>query len=181
MNEYSGNDSLGTVTAPRTVRIERLLPGPAERIWAYLTESDKRRRWLAKGPIADFVGGDVRLIFHHSELSQEPAPAEYRKYEGHTNHGKVTRYDPPHVLSYTWPDGDNEPSEVTFELDTIGPDTKLTITHTRLANTNSMVSVATGWHTHLAALVSHLQGQQIKDFWADHKRLESEYRQIIGN
>ena len=29
--------SYGVVTEPGTVRIERLLPGPAERIWSYLT------------------------------------------------------------------------------------------------------------------------------------------------
>ncbi|MEP7452968.1 SRPBCC family protein [Phyllobacterium sp. SB3] len=181
MNEYAGNNSLGVVTAPLTVRIERLLPGPVERIWAYLTESEKRRKWLAKGPIASFVGGDVELTFHHSELSEDPTPAEYRKYEGHINKGKVTRYEPPHILSYTWPDGENEPSEVMFELTAVGADTQLVITHTRLASTNSMVSVATGWHTHLAALIAHLEGRQVKDFWADHKRLEPEYRQIMGN
>ncbi|MHC1547139.1 SRPBCC family protein [Phyllobacterium sp. K27] len=181
MNEYVGNNSFGVVTAPMTIRIERLLPGPVERVWAYLTESDKRRKWLAKGPIANFVGGDVELTFHHSELSQDPTPEEYLKYEGHKNKGKVTRYDPPHVLSYTWPDGPNEPSEVTFELAAVGSDTQLTVTHTRLANTNSMASVATGWHSHLAVLIAHLEGRQVDGFWVNHKRLEPEYRQLIGN
>lgn len=32
-----------TLPAPATVRIERVLPGPVERVWAYLTESEKRR------------------------------------------------------------------------------------------------------------------------------------------
>ena len=50
MNEHVGNDRLGVVTAPRTVRIERILPGPVERVWAYLTESDKRKKWLAARP-----------------------------------------------------------------------------------------------------------------------------------
>lgn len=179
MNEHIGDDSLGVVTAPRTVRIERILPGSAERIWAYLTESDKRRKWLAKGPMANFVGGEVELTFHHAELSDAPTPDAYQQYDGHTNKGNITRYDPPHVLSYTWPDGPHEPSEVTFELAAIGSDTKLVITHTRLANPNSMVSVATGWHTHLAALIAHLEGRRLKDFWIDHKHLESKYRQII--
>ena len=35
------DDTYGVQTAPDTVRIERLLPGPIERLWAYLTESDK--------------------------------------------------------------------------------------------------------------------------------------------
>ena len=96
MNEHVGNDRLGVVTAPRTIRIERILPGPIERVWAYLTELDKRKKWLAEGPMANYVGGDVELTFYHSQLSNEPTPADYQKYEGHTNKGKVTRYEPPH-------------------------------------------------------------------------------------
>lgn len=29
-------DTYGTVIAPNTIRFERLLPGPIERVWAYL-------------------------------------------------------------------------------------------------------------------------------------------------
>ena len=31
------------------VRFERLLPGPIERVWSYLTDSEKRGKWLASG------------------------------------------------------------------------------------------------------------------------------------
>jgi len=34
-----------TLLAPATMRLERLLPGPVERVWAYLTESEKRAAW----------------------------------------------------------------------------------------------------------------------------------------
>ena len=33
-----------TLIEPGTVKMERLLPGPVERVWAYLTESKKRAR-----------------------------------------------------------------------------------------------------------------------------------------
>lgn len=32
------------LVAPDTLRIERILPGPIERIWPFLTESDKRKQ-----------------------------------------------------------------------------------------------------------------------------------------
>ena len=35
-------DDHGVVTAPGTLRMERLLPGPIERVWAYITEPEKR-------------------------------------------------------------------------------------------------------------------------------------------
>ena len=54
-------EPFATMPAPATVRIERLLPGPIERVWAYLTESDKRRRWFAAGPMDLQPGGRRRL------------------------------------------------------------------------------------------------------------------------
>src|SRR5690349_14792849 len=44
------------------IRIERVLPGPRERIWRYLTESDLRRRWLAAGAFGLMPGGAVELV-----------------------------------------------------------------------------------------------------------------------
>ena len=38
----------GELIEPATVRIERMLPGPIERVWDYLTDSDLRAQWLAE-------------------------------------------------------------------------------------------------------------------------------------
>lgn len=40
----------GEKIAEESIRFERLLPGPIERVWAFLTESDKRGQWLAPAP-----------------------------------------------------------------------------------------------------------------------------------
>jgi len=45
----------GVLTEARTIRFQRLLPGPIERVWAFLTESDKRGRWLASGPMCGIM------------------------------------------------------------------------------------------------------------------------------
>src|SRR5688572_17308230 len=50
-------DDYGVVTAPDTVRIERLLPGPIQRVWDYLTESELRGKWFASGELDARVGG----------------------------------------------------------------------------------------------------------------------------
>ena len=47
MNDY------GTKTAPDTLRIERTLPGPIERVWTYLTDPAKRARLASL--LSDFV------------------------------------------------------------------------------------------------------------------------------
>ena len=36
-------DAYGVLTEPQTLKIERLLPGPIERVWAYLTDSELRQ------------------------------------------------------------------------------------------------------------------------------------------
>ena len=47
----------GVVTDAGTVRLERILPGPIERVWSYLTESEKRGQWFAAGEMELRVGG----------------------------------------------------------------------------------------------------------------------------
>ena len=77
------------VLSPTEIRFERLLPGPIENVWSYLTDSKKRGEWLASGPMELRVGGKVSLRFKHSELSplQAPPPERFAKMdaEGHTN------------------------------------------------------------------------------------------------
>ena len=65
-------DKYGKVLSPDTIRFERLLPGPIERVWAYLTEPEKRAQWLAGGAMEGHVGGAVRLLLQHDGLDCAP-------------------------------------------------------------------------------------------------------------
>ncbi|WP_268640609.1 SRPBCC domain-containing protein, partial [Escherichia coli] len=106
----------GMIIEPGTLRIQRLLPGPIERVWAYLTESDKRGLWLASGDMELRDGGGVTLRFVHADLSSvaEPTPEPYKPYEnGVTTHGVITRCEPPRLLAFTWGGSQGQPSEVT--------------------------------------------------------------------
>lgn len=172
MSESSG---YGVVTAPQTVRLERLLPGSIERVWAYLTESQKRGTWLASGDMDLRVGGKVTLNFMHANLSSEKEiPEKSKAMEcGHTMHGVITRCEPPHVLAYTW--GHPKDSEVTFELSPRGDKTLLVVTHVRLGSRDNMLSVAAGWHAHTDILEDQLNGVAPRPFWTTHARLEAEY------
>ncbi len=40
MSEY------GELLDECTVRFERMLPGPIDRVWSYIVDSDKRKKWL---------------------------------------------------------------------------------------------------------------------------------------
>jgi uncharacterized protein YndB with AHSA1/START domain len=171
-------DAYGVATAADTVRIERLLPGPIERVWGYLVESEKRRLWLAAGEIEPRVGGRVEHVFRNSALTEhdDPAPPKYAAIADEARmHGRVTACEPPRLLGYTWSEDDGEPSEVRFELAPLGAHVRLTVTHRRLASRELMLSVAAGWHTHLDILAAQLTGQRPEGFWRTHTRLEAEY------
>ena len=171
----------GVATGSRTVCIRRVLPGPIERVWAYLTESEKRRRWLASGPMELRVGGRVELNFRHADLTPhaEDPPEKYKDTkDGFGIYGHVTRCDPPRLLSYTFNEAAGD-SEVTFELTPQGEDVLLVLTHRRIGNRAAMVSIAGGWHTHLGILLDHLEGREPRPFWSTHARLEAEYERRI--
>jgi uncharacterized protein YndB with AHSA1/START domain len=164
----------GVVPEARALRIRRVLPGPIERVWACLTESDKRAKWLAAGPMDLQVGGRVELIFRNSDLSpHEPIPDEYKKREGASWEGRITQCEPPRLLGYTW--GSGEQSEVTFELTPAGEEVILVLTHRRLPDRGTMVGVGSGWHTHLAMLLDLLEGRAGRPFWSTLARMRAEY------
>lgn len=180
MKKENPND-YGEFIASDAVRITRLLPGPMERVWAYLTEPDKRATWLAGGPMDLHIGGRVELNFRHGDLSpKEEAPEKYRDYQcGHKLDGRITHCEPPRLLGYTWDDASENPSEVIFELMPRDGDVLLVITHRRLDRTG-MVNVAAGWHIHLAIMAARLDGTPPPLFWATHARLENEYEGRIA-
>ena len=171
----------GAVTEPGTVRLERVLPGPIERVWAYLTEPEKRGKWLASGAMELRVGGRMELKFNHSELSAEKTPQdEYKKYQSCTfRNGRVTHCEPPKLLSYTWGDEPGENSEVTFELSAHGKDTLLIVTHRRLHDRGEMVGVASGWHSHLGILEDQLNGREPRPFWTSILKTKAEYEKRL--
>jgi uncharacterized protein YndB with AHSA1/START domain len=171
MNEYV------TITGPETVRVERLLPGPIDRVWEYLTDSKKRGQWLATGPMDLRVGGVVELLFHHADLSAEKTPpAKYKdKVSGDTMRGTITACAPPRLLAYTFGDS----GEVTFELTPKGKDVLLVVTHRRLTDRATMVGVSSGWHSHLAILIDVLNGDEPRPFWTTFMKNEAEYEKRI--
>ena len=161
---------LGTIVDPHTVRFERLLPGPIERVWDYLTKPDCLATWLAEGEIPSRVGAPVELRFDVDE-GPERKTAVIR--------GVVTQCEPPHVLAYTWADWSDPPdpcanSEVIFELEPQGENVLLVLTHRRLP-TAFIASVCAGWHAYLGVMLSRLCEEQPEPFLAVFRRLLPDY------
>lgn len=161
----------GSVPAPGTFRIERLLPGPIERVWEFLTDPAKRQQWFAGGPTELRATGRVALEFRFSELTSESTPPG--RDAACDVRGHVTRCEPPCVLSFTWGEG-SDASEVTFELTPRGHDVLLVVTHRRL-DPRQMIAVASGWHTHLDMLTDTLLARRPRPFWSTKARMETDY------
>lgn len=130
MNDY------GMIIETGTLRIQRLLPGPLKRVWAYLIESDKRASWLAAGEMPMQVGAKIELLFCNADLAgeDEKPPAKYKSCAGKiAQMGHITCILPPRLVSFTWAEtGEARPSEVTIELTEQEDKVLLTLTHRRL-------------------------------------------------
>ena len=100
VRQRHADNQFGELTDSATFRIERVLPGPMERVWWYLTDPEMRRKWFGDGPMDLRADGAVKLQFKFSELSSEAAPAG--RENSCTVVGRVTLCEPPRLLSYTW-------------------------------------------------------------------------------
>jgi uncharacterized protein YndB with AHSA1/START domain len=129
------------------VRFERTLPGPIERVWEFLTNTERLPGWFGHGTIEHREGGAVTLMGGHIR-------------------GVVTQWKPPRILAYTWnvfSPGEAESrypeSYLTFALEPRGNQVLLTLTHVpileRFERQNAM-----GWHTFLDILEAAITGQQ---------------------
>ncbi len=168
-------DLYGKLTAPDTLRIERLLPGPIDRVWAYLTQSDLRRKWLAAGDMPLTKGAEFQLTWRNDDLT---TPAGKRP-EGfgaeHTMTNRILEATPPTRLAFTF----GTASEVAIDLAPEGDKVRLTLVHRKIADQGMVLMVGPGWHAHLDVLQAQLGGPKTAPFWDMWQKLKAEYESRI--
>jgi uncharacterized protein YndB with AHSA1/START domain len=175
MNDLPTLDRYGELTEPATLTIRRLLPGPIERVWAYLTESDLRRQWLAAGKMEMEIGAPFELVWRNDELNDPPSPRPAGFPEEHRMQSRITELDPPRKISFSW----NGSGDVTFELAPKGKEVRLTVIHRRIRDRATMLMIGAGWHMHLDVLVARASGKTPEPFWEGWRRLKEEYDRRI--
>ena len=131
-----------------TVRFERRLPGPIDRVWSLISDPAALPAWFAPGSVIEpREGGAVSLNGGHIR-------------------GVVTQWKPGRRLAYTWnvfsPGETASPypeSYLTLELEPAGDEVALTLTHLpvleRFEKQNAM-----GWHTFLDILGAAARGEE---------------------
>jgi len=164
-----------TLIPPATVRLERLLPGPVERVWAYLTESKKRATWLAAGEWELRLAGRIEMHVDNARLTDDPPPPSPGKK---TVEGRITRFERLRALGHTW-NWDGGQTEVLYELTPKGKDVLLTIHHKLPDDRGLKIGISSGWVLHTGILLDLLNGVKPRPFRKTHEQLKKEYEAAI--
>ena len=171
MTKLATLDAYGELIEPLSLTIQRLLPGPVDRVWAYLTESELRRQWLASGQMEMKAGSPFELVWRNDELSDPPGQRPEGFGAEHRLESRILELVPGRKLSIAWNQG-----EVSFELEPAGDKVLLTVIHRRLPDRAQLLNVSAGWHAHLDVLVTRISGKpQTASFWDGWSRLKAEY------
>lgn len=162
--------------ADQTLTIERLLPGTVDRVWAYLTDSELRRKWLAAGDMVLEAGAPFELVWRNDELTRLPGvrPAGFAE-EGRME-SEIVAIDPPHSLTIAW----GQTGGVTISLEQQGKDVKLTLVHRRVPSRDVILMLAPGWHVHLDILRALLAGDVPPSFWDSWLAARDQYDQRLA-
>ena len=164
-------DAYGTLTEPTTLKIQRLLPGPIEQVWDYLTKSDLRRQWFASGDMVLEAGAPFTLTWRNEQLNDPPGKRPEGHAAEHSSTNTIIAVEPPRRLVITF----GQMGQVSFELETRGTNVLLTLTHSRIPDRNTLLSVSSGWHGHLDILAAKLTGTPVPDFWKTWAKLKADY------
>lgn len=169
--EPAALEPYGVLIAPGTLKMERLLPGPIERVWAYLTESDMRRQWLAAGDMPMKLNSSFELVWRNDTLSNPPSQRPEVFSEVLRMQSRIAELDPPRRLVISW----GATGSVSFELEPKDREVLLTVIHRRLPDRAAILMFGAGWHMHLDTLVACANGQEPQPFWNGWTRLKSDY------
>ena len=138
--------SKGEIIAESAVRFVRVLPGPLEKAWRFLTDTTCLPQWYGEGSMQPREGGAVTLMGGHVR-------------------GVVTGWRPEKFLGYTWnvfSPGEEvsrfSVSYLEFALQAEDKAVRLTLTHRPIPHAMQN-QTAMGWHTMLDLMKAGLNDE----------------------
>jgi uncharacterized protein YndB with AHSA1/START domain len=121
----------------KTVRLERTLSAPIERVYAAWTDPTLLTRWYCPNSAWEIkVEGDIAV------------GGDYRVHMGeHIVEGTYTELQPPNIIAFTWRwvEFDNPASRVRVELTEVDGGTHLLLVHSDLADAEDARNHEEGW------------------------------------
>jgi DNA-binding transcriptional ArsR family regulator/uncharacterized protein YndB with AHSA1/START domain len=173
-NQLAKLDAYSAPSEPAALTIQRILPGPIVRVWAYLTESDFPANGWRR------VNGDegrhaFELIWRNSELTGPARQAAGRIWR------RAWLAEPDHrARSATQTRlhlGKERRPHLRARAE--GREVSLTVIHRRLPDRGMMLGVSVAWHADPALLVARPSGNEPEPFWDGWSRLKAEYDRRI--
>ncbi|MFC6092976.1 SRPBCC family protein [Saccharothrix lopnurensis] len=132
----------------REARLERVLPGTPDAVWAAWTDPALLPSWF--GPV----------------LAGVPGPDQEYVLEGRGDHGdtitcRVLRWREPELLEHTWRYiGESADSVLRVEISPAGDGTLLRLRHGDLPPEVDPADYCAGWHMYTDAMEARLQGRE---------------------
>jgi uncharacterized protein YndB with AHSA1/START domain len=162
-----------------SIRLERLLEAPPEKVWDYLTRAELREQWFMGGTDAR-PESEFELLVDHDKLSEEkvPYPDTFQCFKGRVFREKVLKFDPPRLLETTFQGGKG--GIVTYELFAERGKTRLVLTHSGISDPSGFRDFGGGWTSHLAVLQEKLAGRSVKNFWVLHAQCRDSVAKALG-
>lgn len=171
MNAMLAENNYGLLTEPTTLTIVRVLPGPIERVWSYITDGELRRLWLAAGAMEEKVGAPVEFTWRNDELTDPPGERPDGMGAEHSMTCEIVEIDAPRKLAISW----GSTGGVTFTLSEKGDEVLLTLVHKRVEDPTVLLNVSAGWHAHFDVLEARLRGTTAKPHWDNWALLKADY------
>lgn len=173
------NDNFARLISEDTLEIVRMLPASRETVWEFIVNPELRKKWFCSGAMGQKPGEAFFMEFDNSQHSKTipPEAASDACHLKVTMEGTLTCFEPLQKLGYFWPgETDDESSHVVIQLEDLGDQTRLRLTHSRLTKSEHRTEAAAGWHAHLDLCIAAIAGQERQDFWQRHSELRSRYR-----
>jgi uncharacterized protein YndB with AHSA1/START domain len=163
------------------IRFERRLAHPIEKVWAALTESSELIKWWGDASLNLVEGGDFTLRWLNTDEDGNAVAMN----------ATISGLDPPRLLETTgvWasttPAGesiDERHAVLRWELEADGDETVLRFTNIVELTDEERANVPGGWHFHLDALATALDGGSVDlaDPWDAAEPLHAAYREKLG-
>ncbi len=140
-------------------RFERHLKHSVEKVWSYLTENDKLKKWFSELQVEDLREGGVIKFDMHDGTFKEMKIIELQLYS---------------VLEYTWAE-----DRVRFELYPEADGCRLVLIETLNKITDHTPKDLAGWHVCLDVIKALLDEQTLDSRKSEWEKWYKEYTQRI--
>ena len=127
------------------LRFERFYPRAIEKVWSALTDPVRLNDWMGAALVEPREGGRYELML------DGPNPMI----------GRITKWDPPHTLAFSWSNDHAPDSSARYALSRSGEGTRLIFTQNGVPHQHRALMLP-GWHFFFERLEGQLNEEAVR-------------------